>query len=124
MTRSGSNPKPLDAQAPGTVKVQKRAPAPAPSETREKACATCGRSFQLKPDEKFFLCPACYKKAYQQPKKRKTGATVLNRIHCSACGAEEYLSFVPTDPAEALCKACFAKLKREQRSALHHTPRS
>ncbi len=116
MTRSRDLPDNPAAPAPGSVKVQKRADRPAAPNTRQKDCATCGRTFTLGPGEKFYLCPACYQKAHG-PKRKKAGASILTRIQCASCGAEEYLSFVPTDPAQALCKACFAKQKRELRTS-------
>lgn len=96
----------------GGVRVQKReVKAPA---LREKICATCGKPFQLEPGQKFFDCPACYRRK-QLPQKpvRKSGARALVQIHCAQCGAEEYLEFVPQDPGTALCSACFAARKRE-----------
>ena len=59
-----SLPGPVPSTGPnpnGTVKVQKRETKPAVT-TREKLCATCGRTFRLAPEEKFFNCPYCYKK--------------------------------------------------------------
>lgn len=102
---------------PGTVMVQKRTPKAEPT-LREKLCATCGRPFQLSPEEKFYLCPHCYRKSQPAPKKapRKGETQVLIQIHCVACGAEEYLDFVPSDPQATYCRACFAKRRRELKS--------
>lgn len=99
---------------PGSVLVQKRTVNPEPT-LREKLCATCGKPFQLTADQKFYLCPNCYRKAQPPPKKvnRKGEAQVLIQIHCVECGAEEYLDFVPSDPAATYCRACFSKRKRE-----------
>ena len=76
--------------------VQKRVANVEPT-LREKLCATCGRPFQLTPDQKFYLCPNCYRKAQPPPKRppRKGEAQVLIQIHCLECGVEEYLDFVP-----------------------------
>jgi DNA-directed RNA polymerase subunit RPC12/RpoP len=109
--------------APGTVRVQKRDPAAAPG-LREKLCATCGKPFQLTPEQKFFDCPDCYRKSHPPHKSKKRGeAQVLVQIECMQCGTKEFLSFAPTDPKTALCRACFAKQKREQKLASPHSTR-
>ncbi len=99
---------------PGSVMVQKRSAPETPS-LREKLCATCGKPFQLTPDQKYYLCPACYRKAQPAPRKsgRNTDAQVLIQIQCAGCGTIEYLDFVPSDPANTYCRACFAERKRE-----------
>jgi len=114
---------PAQLGAPGSVRVQKR-DNNAPPALREKLCATCGKPFKLQPDEKYFDCPACYRKnqAPRKPKKRGE-AQVLVQIKCAACGTVEFLGFAPTDPATALCRACFSAQKREQKLALPHTKR-
>jgi formylmethanofuran dehydrogenase subunit E len=113
-------PKAPDPTAPGTVQVQKRQ-AQAPSGLRTKACDRCGRSFQLAPEEKFFICRECYEADLKrQQAKRKRGTSILSLIHCAECGSEEYLDFLPSDPAEALCRACFGKKRREQRTGTTH----
>lgn len=110
--------------APGTVKVQKREPA-APVTTREKICATCGRPFRLAPDEKFFNCPACHKKAnpVRRDKRRPKDAQILTQITCVACGTQAYVDFVPSDPAAALCTACFSSRRRELQASRAHKER-
>ena len=107
----------------GEAKVQKRAPKPTVA-TREKICATCGRTFQLAPEEKFFNCPACHRKA-QPPRKapRKGDARILTQITCQACGAQEYVAFVPADPGAALCSACFSVRRRELKEQTNHKNR-
>jgi CxxC-x17-CxxC domain-containing protein len=104
--------------------VQKRDPS-APPEPREKLCATCGKPFQLAPDQKFFVCPDCYRKSLPPHKSKRRGeAQVLVQIACAQCGAKEFLNFAPTDPGAVLCRACFAKRKREQKlNSLHPTRR-
>lgn len=99
---------------PGTVMVQKRVMNAEPT-PREKLCATCGRPFQLTPDQKYYLCPNCYRKAQPPLKKpvKKGEAQVLIQIHCVECGTEEYLDFVPSDPNATYCRACFSKRRRE-----------
>ena len=99
---------------PGSVMVQKRVANPEPT-LREKLCATCGRPFQLTPDQKYYLCPNCYRKVQPPPKKspKKGEAQVLIQIHCVECGTEEYLDFVPSDPTATYCRACFSKRRRE-----------
>lgn len=93
--------------------VQKRAPRTAPA-LREKICATCGKPFQLTPEQKFYLCPSCYRKEHPTRKPASKGPSrVLTQIQCPLCGTVEYLDFVPQDPAATLCRACFAKQKRE-----------
>jgi DNA-directed RNA polymerase subunit RPC12/RpoP len=95
------------------VRVQKRQPKE-PDPRREKLCATCGKPFLLGPDEKFFNCPSCHRKLTAPRKNPKRNETqILTQITCQACGAVEYLDFVPTDPATTLCAACFSKKRRE-----------
>lgn len=115
MNARGPKPKlPPPAATGGGIRVQKWEALP-PNGLRRKNCERCGRTFELAPDEKFFQCRACYElEARRAPAKRKRGTAILSLIHCAACGAEEYLDFVPSDPAEALCRACYAKRKREQ----------
>jgi len=102
---------------PGSVMVQKRVANAEPTQ-REKLCATCGKPFLLTPDQKFYLCPNCYRKAQPPPKRspRKGEAQVLIQIHCAECGVVEYLDFVPSDPSATYCRACFAKRRRELKS--------
>ncbi|MDP2876357.1 MAG: hypothetical protein Q8O00_09250 [Holophaga sp.] len=112
---------PVHIGEPGSVRVQKRDNAAAPT-LREKLCATCGKAFKLQPDEKFFDCPTCYRKNQTPRPPRKRGeARVLVQITCVACGTVEFLGFAPTDPANALCRSCFATQKREQKLASPHT---
>ena len=107
----------------GTVKVQKRETKPAIT-TREKLCATCGRTFRLAPEEKFFNCPHCYKKTQPVRKAvRKNEAQILTQIICVECGTQEYVDFVPTDPAAAFCAECFSKRKRELQVQKNHKER-
>jgi len=107
----------------GTVKIQKRE-AKVPVTTREKICASCGRTFRLAPEEKFFNCPHCYKKAQPIRKPvRKNDAQILTQIICLECGTKEYVDFVPSDPASALCAACFSKRKRELQVQKTHKER-
>lgn len=124
MTRSAGSPedeKPEPGTVPslGPVKVQKRADRPAPDGSREKACSECQRLFTLQPGDKYFLCPDCYRKTLT-PKRPIKGARILTHITCAACGTQEYVTFVPTDPASALCAACHLKQKREQKMQSRH----
>lgn len=107
-------------QAPGTVKIQKRE-TKVPSNLREKVCATCGKTFELTPDQKFFNCPDCYRKAQPVRKPvRKSEAQILTQITCMECGTVEYLDFVPPDVHATYCHACFTKRRQElQASRLH-----
>jgi len=107
-------------QLPGTVKIQKRE-VKEPSNQREKVCATCGQTFTLTPDQKFFNCPNCYRKAQPVRKPvRKSEAQILTQITCMECGAVEYLDFVPPDVHTTYCHACFTKRRQElQASRLH-----
>jgi CxxC-x17-CxxC domain-containing protein len=108
---------PLQAGAPGTVRVQKRDSAAA-SALREKLCATCGKPFKVTPEQKFFTCPDCYRKSLPPHKSKKRGeAQVLVQIECVECGTKEFLSFAPTDPKTVLCRTCFSRQKREQKLA-------
>jgi len=108
-----------DAPAPAKpgVRLVKRAAvaAPDPEAPRDKACAKCGSAFTVLPGEKFFLCPACYRRAYQG-RKGRTETQVLTQITCAGCGKTEYLPFLPEDPAKALCQACF-RARRPEPSA-------
>ena len=99
---------------PGSVMVQKRVVNAEPT-PREKLCATCRKPFQLTPDQKYYLCPNCYRKAQPPPKRvpKKGEAQVLIQIHCVECGTVEYLDFVPSDPNATYCRACFSKHRRE-----------
>ncbi len=98
---------------PGSILVQKRQ-APVEPALREKLCAGCGKPFQLTPDQKFYMCPDCYRKSMPAPRKSRPGdAQVLIQIQCVECGSTEYLDFVPSDPGKTYCRACFARRKAE-----------
>lgn len=126
-----ANPKPGAPAAPdplapasGTgVKIVKRQ-AVEPRALREKACSQCGRTFQLTPEQKFHLCPACHQKAQARRPAPRKGTQVLTQITCAACGAMEYLSMVPADPAKALCASCHAasRASREPAASAAHPP--
>lgn len=108
---------PSDAPIPekplGPVLVQKRKPVTV-SPVRQKICETCKRPFTMAVDQKFFICPDCYKKTLPPRKPNRQGdAQVLTQIRCAECGATEYVGFIPQDPELALCKSCFGKRKRE-----------
>ena len=119
-----AQPSASDPGGIGTVKIQKRE-AKEPVTTREKLCATCGRTFRLAPDEKFFNCPHCYKKTQptKKPAKRNNEAQILTQIICVECGTQEYVDFVPPDPAAAFCLACFSRRKRELQASKNHKDR-
>jgi CxxC-x17-CxxC domain-containing protein len=106
------------------VKVQKRQSV-APVTTREKICATCGRPFRLAPDEKFFNCPECHRKANppRRDKRSPKDAQILTQITCVACGTQAYVDFVPTDPSTALCETCFSARRRELQPPKTHKER-
>ncbi|HJW33245.1 MAG TPA: hypothetical protein VJ505_07775 [Holophagaceae bacterium] len=117
----GKTPKPDGDTAPATpgaakpaARLVKRAPTqpPKPTDPREKACAKCGGAFTVLPGEKFFLCPSCYRRSFQS-KRGKLETKVLTQITCVACGTREYLPFLPEDPANALCQACFRVRRAE-----------
>lgn len=122
MNARGPKPKPPPpATAVSGVRVQKWQPQ-APTGLRSKTCDRCGKTFELTTDEKFFLCRDCYEQeARRQQGKRKRGTAILSLIHCADCGAEEYLDFIPSDPAEALCRTCFTRKRREQKTKAAHT---
>lgn len=113
---NAKNPKPGPAAATSApasgaaalpaVKVVKRQAVEDVPALREKACSECGRAFKLTPEQKFHLCPRCYQKAQAKRPATRRGTSVLTQITCVECGAQEYLSMVPTDPAKALCAAC------------------
>ena len=112
------NPSHPEAEAPAApksaVRLVKRTAAapPAPEAPRDKACAKCGRAFQVLPGEKYFLCPACYRRAYHG-RRGRAETQVLTQITCAGCGKTEYLPFLPEDPAKALCQACFRARRQE-----------
>lgn len=99
------------ASAPA-VKIQKRTPE-AVTDLREKQCADCGKVFELAPDQKFYLCPDCYRRRFSRKPVRKGDTQVLIQITCASCGGRDYLDFVPTEPEKALCRTCFADRRRE-----------
>ena len=97
---------------------------PDPAAPREKICAECGIHFKVESGQKFYLCPDCYRRSFVY--KRKGGreaARILTHITCAECGAQEYLPFVPEDPAKALCRTCYAKQKPEPKPAPRHPSR-
>jgi len=103
----------LAAQQAGTVKIQKRE-LKEPNPMREKVCATCGKTFEVAPEQKFFNCPHCYRKTQPVRKPaRKSEAQILTQITCMECGTVEYLDFVPPDVHATYCHACFSKKRQE-----------
>ncbi len=119
---NASRPKPAGDTAPalGPIRVQKRDSEPSQS-LREKLCADCGRSFALEAEQKYFLCPACYKKRFARKPVRKGETQILIQIQCIECGVTDYLDFMPSDPTKATCKACFHRRKREPTTESPHT---
>ena len=111
------------AGRPGVVKVQKRV-LKEPDLNREKICATCGQTFQVGPEQKFFNCPNCYRKATPVRKApRKADAQILTQITCLECGTVEYLAFVPTDVNATYCHSCFSKKRQELQAIKPHIDR-
>ena len=111
---------------PTPVLLIKRAPVAPPDSNapREKICAECGIHFKVESGQKFYLCPDCYRRSFTY--KRKGGqytARILTHITCAACGAQEYLPFIPDEPAKALCRACFAKERPEPKAGSRHPHR-
>jgi NMD protein affecting ribosome stability and mRNA decay len=108
---------------PGTVKVQKRV-MKEPDPNREKICASCGQPFVVSPDQKYFNCPECYRKAQPVRKApRKSEAQILTQITCMECGTIEYLDFVPTDLNATYCHSCFSKKRQELQATKSHPDR-
>ena len=104
---------PDTAQDLGKVKIVKREVKEAIN-LREKVCATCGKTFELTPDQKFFNCPHCHRRSQPVRKPaRKSEAQILTQITCIECGAVEYLDFVPTDVHATYCNSCFSKRRQE-----------
>jgi DNA-directed RNA polymerase subunit RPC12/RpoP len=104
----------VSAASNGQVKLQKRETAPKIS-LREKQCATCGRIFELSPDQKFYDCPECYERKHPGRKPFHRKATqLLVQIRCIQCGKTEFLDVQPPDPQAALCKVCFLTKRREE----------
>lgn len=117
---------PEAASKPTPVLLTKRAPVapPDPKAPREKICAECGMHFRVETGQKFYLCPDCYRRSFVYKRKGgKDAARILTHITCAACGAQEYLPFIPEDPAQALCRACFAKARPEPKPAPRHPHR-
>jgi CxxC-x17-CxxC domain-containing protein len=113
----------LAAQPAGSVKIQKRE-TKEPDNLREKLCATCGKTFTLTPDQKFFNCPHCYRKTQPVRKPaRKSEAQILTQITCMECGTVEYLDFVPTDVNATYCHSCFSKKRQELQAGRQHPER-
>jgi CxxC-x17-CxxC domain-containing protein len=111
---------------PAPVLLTKRTPAvpPDPKAPREKICSECGTHFKVETGQKFFLCPDCYRRSFTYKRKGgKEAARVLIHITCAACGAQEYLPFLPDEPDKALCRACFAKERPEPKPAPRHPSR-
>lgn len=109
-----------------SVLLTKRAPVapPDPKAPREKICAECGLHFKVESGQKFYLCPDCYRRSFTYKRKGgKDAARILTHITCAACGAQEYLPFIPDDPAKALCRACFAKQRPEPKDPPRHPHR-
>ena len=97
---------------------------PDPAAPREKTCAECGHGFRVESGQKFYLCPDCYRRSFTYRRKGgQDAARVLTQITCASCGASEYLPFLPDDPTKALCRACFAKQRPEQKSPARHNHR-
>jgi hypothetical protein len=99
----------------GAVRVQKR-DVGAVSTLREKLCADCGRTFPVEVEQKFYLCAECYRRRFTRKPARKGETQVLIQICCVDCGAQDYLDFMPADPAKAFCRACYHRKKREPKS--------
>jgi CxxC-x17-CxxC domain-containing protein len=131
MKKSTKNPgfgeaSPLAASAAPAVRLTKRTPVapPDPKAPREKICAECAVRFRVESGQKFYLCPDCYRRSFTY--KRKGGpeaARILTHITCATCGAQEYLPFIPDDPAKALCRSCFAKERPEPKPGPGHSRR-
>lgn len=120
--------KAAEDQAPkaAPVRLTKRAPVqpPDPKAPREKICAECAMRFVVEPGQKFFLCPDCYRRSFTYKRKGgKEAARILTHITCAGCGAQEYLPFVPEDPAKALCRTCYAKARPEPKGPSRHSQR-
>ena len=108
------------------VRITKRTPvAPADGDpSREKICAECGVRFKLDPGKKFFLCPDCYRRSFTYRQRGgRDAARILTHITCARCGAQEYVPFVPEDPAQALCRVCFAAERPEPKRPSRHSRR-
>lgn len=107
------------------VRLIKRTPVapPEPEAPREKICAECGHRFVIEGGKKFYLCPDCYRRSFVYKRGGKDTARILTHITCARCGAQEYLPFVPEDPAKALCRACFALERPEPKRPPKHPRR-
>jgi CxxC-x17-CxxC domain-containing protein len=117
-------PDPAPKAAP--VLLTKRTPVapPDPKAPREKICAECGVHFKVEAGQKFYLCADCYRRSFSYKRKGgKEAARILTHITCAECGAQEYLPFIPDDPAKALCRACFAKQRPEPKPISRHPHR-
>ena len=108
------------------VLLTKRTPVapPDPKAPREKICSECGMHFKVETGQKFYLCPDCYRRSFVYKRNGgKDTARILTHITCAACGAAEYLPFIPDDPSKALCRACYAKERPEPKSPPRHPHR-
>ncbi len=114
------------ASKPTPVLLTKRVPVapPDPKAPREKICAECAMRFRVESGQKFYLCPDCYRRSFVYKRNGgKDAARILSHIVCASCGAQEYLPFVPEDPAKALCRTCFAKERPEHKPTPRHPHR-
>lgn len=116
----------VPALKPAPVLLTKRIPVapPATKAPREKICSECGLHFRVEAGQKFYLCPDCYRRSFVYKRNGgKDTARILTHITCAACGSQEYLPFVPDEPAKALCRACFAKTRQEPKPTHRHSHR-
>ena len=77
----------------------------------------------MEPDKKFYLCPDCYRREILQKRYSNPKATrILTHIVCVKCGTQEYLPFLPEDPNNSLCRACYSEKLTEQKRTSKHPP--
>lgn len=119
---AGTPPAPDPAPKPPVLLTKRTVVAPPdPKAPREKICADCGMHFKIESGQKFYLCPDCYRRSFTYKRKGGTeAARILTHITCASCGAQEYLPFIPDDPKTALCRACYAKTRPEQKPNPKH----
>lgn len=121
MTPKNAPPAPSDPEERPRPSVKLQKPSAGEATVREKLCAECGRAFEIGPDQKFYLCPSCYRRKFGRRTSRPGTAQVLVQITCISCGAQEYLDRMPADPAKALCRTCFAEKRREPQPPSPHS---
>jgi CxxC-x17-CxxC domain-containing protein len=76
------------------------------------------------PQDQPFLCSDCYENRKKgSPRKKivsedagdRPVTRVFFRLECAACGKTEEVDYLPANPNQAMCRACAAEQKKNQR---------